>query len=224
MVTRPEADRPASFEVAPAELPLFPLQQVVLFPGARLPLHVFEPRYRKLLADCLGSHRTMAVVLVPSLHPVDRHGHPPIAPVAGAGFVVEHQALPDGRSNILLAGKARVALEELPFDPPYRRARATLLHDVPTEVSSADFSALAQTATAFAHEVRKREPRFSFHLPTGATPGELADACAQHLVIDADARQRALETLDVRERVQLVTHELVSQTAALSEGRSEILN
>ncbi|MBK7586059.1 MAG: LON peptidase substrate-binding domain-containing protein [Myxococcales bacterium] len=206
------------------ELPLFPLPRVVLFPKATLPLHVFEQRYRKMLATCLETHRMLAVVLVPSPHPVDHHGHPGIARIASVGFITEHQSLPDGRSNLLLVGQARVSLEELPFEAPYRRARATLLHDVATAVAAADLSALVHTATTFAFEVRRREAGFSFHLPPDATPGELADACAQHLVIDSELRQRALETLDVRERVRLVTGELASQSAALSSAPAHTLN
>jgi Lon protease-like protein len=217
-------DTPHSFRAALCDLPLFPLPQVVLFPKATLPLHVFEPRYRKMLADCLESHQTMAVVLVPSPHPVDRHGHPRIARVAGAGFIVEHQPLGDGRANILLVGKARVSLEELPFEPPYRRARATVLDDVETHVSDSARSALVQAATAFALEVKKRDPSFVFHLPPKATPGELADACAHHLVIDPDTRQRVLETLDVAERVRIVTSEIASQSAALTGVRPHTLN
>ena len=51
-------------EAALADLPVFPLPQVVLFPHAMLPLHVFEPRYRTMLAHCLATHRIMAVALV----------------------------------------------------------------------------------------------------------------------------------------------------------------
>jgi ATP-dependent Lon protease len=95
---------------------------------------------------------------------------------------------------------------------------------VPTPVSAADLSALAQTATRFAVEVRARQASFSFQLPPSATPSGLADTCAQHLVIDADVRQRALETLDVQERVRLVTRELASQSAALSTAFPPTLN
>ena len=205
-----------SLEAALAELPLFPLPQVVLFPRAMLPLHVFEPRYRQMLADCLETHGAMAVVLV--------RDPPRIARIAGAGIVIEHQPLPGGRSNILLAGKARVRLEELPQGPPYRRARATILEDVATSVAPPDLAALAHTATFFASEVKKRDPSFTFHLPPNLEPGPLADACTHHLVIDIDARQRVLEELDVRNRVELVTRELASQTAALSGSRNNTLN
>ena len=88
-----------------------------------------------MLADALATHRCIAMALV-----VDgAREPPPIAQVAGLGVIVEHETLPDGRSNIVLQGRARVVLDELPFVAPYRRARARVLveHDGPFPTSSA---------------------------------------------------------------------------------------
>ena len=113
-------------DLAPAlsALPLFPLP-TVLFPGAMLPLHIFEPRYRQMIRDALESHRALAVVLIKNPALVDEHGHPAIADVAGAGVIVDHAELPSGRFNVLIRGRARVRISELPFIEPYRRAGAT---------------------------------------------------------------------------------------------------
>lgn len=208
-------------EAALADLPLFPLSQVVLFPRALLPLHVFEPRYRTLLKDVLATHGVLGVVLVPDARALDEHGHPRIAPVCGAGIVVEHQDLPDGRSNILVNGVARVKLEELPFVPPYRRARATVLGDLERAVPAADRTALVAAATAFASEVHKRDPNFSFRLPPNVEANAICDLCAHHLVVDATARQAILEQLDVGERVQMVIRELAVQHRSLSSEPGE---
>lgn len=197
------------------ELPIFPLPQVVLFPRALLPLHIFEPRYRTLLKDALETHKIIVMARIADPHDTSAGGQPRIASVAGAGVILEHQTLADGRSNILLHGVARVRLEELPFVPPYRRARGTILHDAPSVVSAADRTALLAEATAFAGEVHKRDPSFSFRLPPSLEPGRVADLCAHHLVIDAQARQRILEELEVAERVRLVTSELALQHGAL---------
>ncbi|WP_394825303.1 LON peptidase substrate-binding domain-containing protein [Pendulispora albinea] len=198
------------------ELPLFPLPKVVLFPRALLPLHVFEPRYRTMLRDCLDTHGAMAVVLIADPGKLDLHGHPPIHAVASVGTVVEHQPLEDGRSNILLSGAARVKLEELPFLPPYRRARATILEEHGEEVSSTDRTALVGAATAFATEVKKSDPMFHFRLPPESTIGAIADLCAHHLVIDAAARQAILEELHVATRVQRVIREISLQRQLLA--------
>jgi Lon protease-like protein len=189
-------------------MPVFPLSGVVLFPGALLPLHVFEPRYREMLADCLATHRCMAMAfIVGEGDKDDLAGTPNFARIAGAGVVVHHAALPDGRSNVVLQGRARVALEELPFIAPYRRARARILADAVSPVSAVDMTGLHAAAAAVAASARKTE----FELPVGITPGAAADLCAHHLVSDPPTRQRALEELDVPARVRFVTSTLAEQ-------------
>jgi Lon protease-like protein len=206
------------------ELPLFPLPQVVLFPRALLPLHIFEPRYRAMLTDVVETHGALAIVLTSPSGEVDAHGHPKIASIAGAGIVVEHQTMPDGRSNILLHGTARVRIEELPFVPPYRRAKATILEDLLTEVTVDDRAALVAAATAFSTEVHKRDPNFSFRLPPNVETTTLADLCAHHLVVDAQVRQSLLEERDVSVRVQTVIRALADQHHSLMKDSGGVLH
>jgi Lon protease-like protein len=98
-------------------LPIFPLS-VVLFPGTPLPLHIFEPRYRKMLSDCLAGDRRFGIVPV---------GEAQELPVPGTvGCVAEvrvNQELPDGRSNIIVLGGPRFALRQpVEGSEPYRVA------------------------------------------------------------------------------------------------------
>jgi Lon protease-like protein len=197
------------------ELPLFPLPQAVLFPGATLALHVFEPRYRVMVRDVLASHSALAVVQIADPQDLDDADHPRIADVAGVGIVVDHAELPGGRYNLLLKGHCRVRLEELPFVPPYRRARATPLPVSDETVPQADLAALVSVATRFVSAVREREPSFEFRLPKDVTAAVLADLCAHHLVLDGRQRQRLLETLSARDRVREVAETLAVQEFAL---------
>ncbi len=215
---------PSTVVAALEEMPLFPLAQVVLFPGALFPLHIFEPRYRALVADCLASHKVFALALVTEGVEVDEYGNPPIAPIAGAGLIVEHHPLPDGRSTLLLQGQARVRLEELPFAGPYRRARATLLQEEPVEVGVNDRTALLASASAFSAEVQKQDPRFAFRFPANASAGALADHCAHNLVLDARVRQSLLGELDPRARVRAVTAELALQHSTLLRETGGVLH
>jgi Lon protease-like protein len=202
-------------ESALEAMPIFPLSGVVLFPGALMPLHVFEPRYRRMLADCLATHRIMAMAFVVGEGDKDDFaGTPNIARIAGAGLVVHHAALPDGRSNVVLQGCARVALEELPFVDPYRRARARVVADVMSPVSAVERTGLHAAATAFAASARLTD----FELPAGITPWAAADLCAHHLVNDPQARQRVLEELDVAVRVRFVTTVLAEQMGLADRG------
>lgn len=220
-----QGEKVGDLEAACADLPIFPLAQVVLFPRALLPLHIFEPRYRAMIKDCMASHRAIAMALVtdPGEPRSGERERPAIASIAGAGIIVEHHELPDGRSNILVHGQARVRLEELPFVPPYRRARATILQEIHSHVPENDRTALFAAASAFVAEVSKKNPKFSFSMPRSLEPGAIADLCAHHLVVDARARQGILEELDVAERVRRVIHELASQhSGMLREGGSEL--
>lgn len=203
-------------------LPLFPLPQAVLFPGAVLPLHVFEPRYKAMIRDCLASHRTLSVVQIVDPETLDEHGHPVIASVAGVGTIVDHAELSEGRYNILVRGRARVRLEELPFVPPYRTARATVLETDETEAPERDVTALVSNATSFVALVRERDRDFDFRLPKGAPPGVIADICAHHLIIDAAERQEVLETLNLTERILRVTEALALQRLALSKSGHDL--
>ncbi|HSQ63109.1 MAG TPA: LON peptidase substrate-binding domain-containing protein [Polyangiaceae bacterium] len=205
------------------ELPLFPLPRMVLFPGTELPLHVFEPRYRRMLADCLETHGAMAVVRLLEPERNDGRGQSRICSVAGAGIVTHHEKMADGRSNLILAASARVHLEELPFIPPYRRARARVLRTSGGPVREPDAAALVGAATAFALEVRRHDPEFSFHVPDSLSPGAIADVCAAHLIVDADVRQLLLEELDDAKRVQIVIEELASQRLRIG-NKSRVLH
>jgi ATP-dependent Lon protease len=198
-----------------ARLPLFPLHQAVLFPGMLLPLHVFEPRYRKLVADILQTHRSFAVAHVPEAD-ADMAGNPPIAQVAGAGTIVEHVELPGGRYDIVVLGRARVRLEELPFTPPYRLAQATVLEPDGGEVPAAEVASLSAAASAFARTLRRRDQKLDLRIPRDAGPGQLCDAYAHHLVLSPREKQGVLEMLDVRQRIRRVTEVLTVQRTALA--------
>jgi Lon protease-like protein len=204
-----------SLEAALSAIPIFPLPQVVLFPEAVLPLHVFEPRYRTMLQECLATHG--ALVIAQIIGGQDEHGRPRIAQIAGGGIVVENQALPDGRSNIVVLGQARLSLDELDPDErrPYRVARATVLEDLDVKVPDHDRAALVAAATMFAAEVRKHDPQFSFRMPATLDAAHVADLCAFQLVVDAATRQAILDELDPRVRVSLVLNQLALQHGAM---------
>ena len=98
------------------ELPVFPLPRLTFFPHTLLPLHVFEDRYRAMTAYCLEHDHLMAVGTV--------------AGVMGAGRIVRHVKLPDGRYHMVLMGESRVRLHtELPLREGYRVFEADLLAD-----------------------------------------------------------------------------------------------
>ena len=196
-------------------LPLFPLPEVVFFPGTYLPLHVFEPRYQRLTEDALAGDKRLAVVLIEDNQQHDNYGQPRLRPLATVGEIVHSDRLKGGRYNIVLQGLSRARLVELPFEPPYRRARAELLCDATQAVAETAIGAMLFTATRFMGSITLSDSTPEFHYPRERAAGALADVCADSLIIDALDRQRVLETLDVRQRVQLVTETLALQEALL---------
>jgi ATP-dependent Lon protease len=140
--------------------------------------------------------------------------------IAGVGAIVEHELMSDGRANIVVTGLHRIEMDELPFVPPYRRVRGKILADSTGSIAAPDRTALLAAAHSFVSEVHKRDSSFRFHLPANLEPGAIADLCAHHLVIDADARQAILEELDVPTRITRVTRELAMQQQILGRGES----
>jgi Lon protease-like protein len=111
-------------------VPIFPLPEVVLFPGAGLPLHVFEPRYLAMVADaCQGEGLLALTTLLPGWED-DAGGAPRFHPLATVGRIGQIERLDDGRLNLVLAGLERARLEEEYTNLPYRKARARVEPDV----------------------------------------------------------------------------------------------
>src|SRR5512136_415177 len=104
-------DPRAALRKALAALKVFPLHGVAVLPGTPAPFHVFEPRYRALVADALAGDRLIAIATLRAAEGASQE-RAAVYPVAGAGFIEADERLPDGRFNILLRGVARVRLVE----------------------------------------------------------------------------------------------------------------
>src|ERR1700674_1939237 len=93
-------------------LPIFPLPNVVLFPNVFLPLHIFEPRYREMVADALESDRLIGMALLrPGWEP-EYEGRPAVYPIGCSGVITHFERLAGGRVQLVLGGVGRVrALE-----------------------------------------------------------------------------------------------------------------
>jgi uncharacterized protein len=120
----------AALQAFRGEVRLFPLPNLVFFPHALQPLHIFEPRYRQLTADALSGDRLIALVLLQPGSEASVDTPPAIHQVASVGRIIADQLMPDGRSNLLLRGLSRIRIiEEIPSDKLYRSAHAELIHD-----------------------------------------------------------------------------------------------
>lgn len=173
----------------PRVIPLFPLPNVVLFPRMPLPLHVFEPRYRKMVADVLGGHRTIGMVLLRPGWEADYHGRPAIYAVGCAGRLEDCDPLDDGRFDIVLRGLTRFRVVEEHAGEPYRLASVEAFDDRPGEAVALDearrrvLAAIGQAADGPAVLVTQPE-----------MPHELfVNALCQSLSLDPVERQSLLD-------------------------------
>ncbi len=168
-------------------LAIFPLSTVVLYPGIKTPLHLFEPRYRRMAADVLDGDRRIGMVVVRPDHVHAMRGDPPVFDVGCAGDVASATKRPDGRYDIVLHGTHRFRIvDEAPRPPgrPYRVARVVRLED---ERSAADAERLAV--------LRRRVIEILVAVPGAATPSSL-EAIDDATLVGALAGALPLEPLE----------------------------
>lgn len=189
----------------PRQIPLFPLPDVVLFPHLPLPLHVFEPRYRRLVEDVRQGDGVIGMVLLWPGWEGDYEGRPPVYPVGCAGRLEACEELPDGRFDVLLRGLARFRIVGEQPGRPYRLATVEPLPDPPGDLSRVG-------------ERRKRLLAAIARAPDGpealVLQGELPDevfvnALAQGLGLSPVEKQSVLEAETVADRYErlLEVHE-----------------
>ncbi|HEY6418667.1 MAG TPA: LON peptidase substrate-binding domain-containing protein [Candidatus Binataceae bacterium] len=106
----------------PRIIPIFPLPNLVLFPGCRVPLHIFEPRYRQMIADVATAHGIVGMILLKGDWQEAYHGFPDIYEVGCAGKIGELVKLEDGRYNLILEGLAEFRVIREIRERPYRQA------------------------------------------------------------------------------------------------------
>ncbi len=203
-----------------SELPLFPLR-LVLFPGVHLPLHIIEPRYRRMLADCLAGDRRFGILYRP-----DDTAERQIPPgqVGCIARVERAEMLPDGRSNILVVGAGRFALERFEdTGTPYHVGRVTEIGDVPE--TAASLAPLAATVRALFVRVGTAARSLaddSDALPDlPEDPGMLAFAIAAVIDMDASARQRLLASRSASARLREIETLMAPAVEAL-ESRAVV--
>ncbi len=112
------------------ELPIFPLPNVVFFPGTVLPLHIFEPRYSQMVADALEGNRQIGMALLQPGWEKKQDETPEVFDIGGMGLITQYKQLEEGRYNILLSGRHRYRIMEFIGEAPYRVARVRLLQEV----------------------------------------------------------------------------------------------
>jgi len=194
-------------------LPIFPLPNVVLFPNVFLPLHIFEPRYREMVADAVASDRMIGMVLLRPGWERQYEGRPSVYPVGCSGVITHVERLQDGRYNIVLRGIERFRILEEDSSRSYRRAR---IEPIPERQLAADDrtavrrqrskleALLAPTIErSWAHSARGEEGRCADpKIPSAMGDEDLVNALAQYLDLEPLEKQALLEQHSLRARAE----------------------
>lgn len=185
------------------ELPLFPLA-VVLFPGVPLPLHIFEPRYRKMLDDIKAGNGMFGLSYFDATSAATEV--PPAGHVGCVAEVTETQSFPDGRSNILTVGIVRYRIDSyVERGDPYLVARISFFEDDEEDEALLSDSAheVAETFTRIAQAVRTiNDERATLPDISETEPQRLSFLVAAAMEIEPDVKQELLELRSTAERLK----------------------
>jgi Lon protease-like protein len=204
-------------------LPLFPLPTVVLFPNVFLPLHIFEPRYREMVADALAGDRMIGMVL---LRPGWEHGYegrPPVYPIGCSGVITHFEKLVDGRYNIVLRGLDRFRIIEEDHSCSYRRGIVESLRERELAVVDRDVlrtqRAKLEALLAPAVEGSGADPKTA----SAMADEDLVNALAQYLDLEPLEKQALLERDCLRTRAESLVELLeMKMMAARTPGLSNV--
>ena len=213
------------------------LPNATLFPQALLPLYIFEPRYRQMLADALHSHRMFSV----AMQKPGRTRETP-SPVAGLGLIRVSVSHRDGTSHLVLQGLARVELEAAVRYKPYRIQRIRPLEIPPCDNVAVDalvakvrelLTERIDLGLSFPFPVMSPgkaqaspvPPSFSAkevmrYLDSISDPEHVVDLVSCAVLQGAVERQAILETVDVEARLRRLVHFLLAEIRARREGNA----
>jgi Lon protease-like protein len=181
-------------------LPLFPLH-VVLFPGRPLPLHIFEPRYRDLLADCLASDRRFGVVAI--RYGRAERGRANVYDVGTVAEIVRVERLEDGRANIVTRGAERFRITELLDDHDYMTARVELLEERTADAGAGRLVAvLRNMLEAYLEDIGAGE-QLAGRLPSNPSALAWLAACAAELHLSEQQQLLEIDSLSERLRATI---------------------
>lgn len=195
-------------------LPLFPLPNLVFFPETRLPLHVFEPRYRQLVNDVVAADKRFGIVLLRPGWESDYLGAPPIFTTGTLGQIEQAVPLEDGRFNILVRGQVRFRILDEVLREPYRTARvvAQPQQERSTSDAYAQRTWLAELAKQYLHYLPDQGM-----VPEIETVGleALTNALIMSLNLEVEEKQRLLENDDLIARAETIGKDLQSRIESL---------
>ncbi|HKT82055.1 MAG TPA: endopeptidase La [Vicinamibacterales bacterium] len=212
-------DRPVSL---PAELPILPLRDTVLFPNSFMPLAVARESSVRLIDDAITNGKLIAVFTQRDAS-VEEPADADLYRVGTATHIHKMFKLPDGSLRLIVQGLTRLTLEEVIETQPYLRARVSAAPEGTKDDDRLEIDALARNIKTNFQQVVSLSPLLSDDLQTLASnitePGRLADFIASSLsTISTPVKQEVLETLDIRARMDSLNRILIKELEVLELG------
>jgi Lon protease-like protein len=190
----------------PEYVPVMPLPGALLFPHALLPLHIFEPRYRRMLKHALAHHRMFCVALLKP-HCIEWESTDDFFHIASVGLIRACVERSDGTSNLILQGLERVRFRAFQQEVPFPIATIDSLesHGATSVETEALAAKVLELYSSLKGDGQKQlPPKVDRYLSDLSDPEMLADLVASTFVSDPLNRQRVLEELSVKQRLRLV--------------------
>jgi len=178
-------------------IPLFPLPTTVFYPNTSLPLHIFEPRYRSMVADALNGKGEIGMI--------DYQGTPEIMTIGCLGKIKHHSELPEGKYNILLSGLYRFRILNEIKGKIYRQAQVEFLKEINDKDLTSEPSPIKEQLIRIMRLYLKNLPEGTkieqaLDMKNCCKLGEFVDKLTHHFDLPVNRMQEFLEQQDVQKR------------------------
>ncbi len=219
-----EDEEQMNAEQTPAELPILPLRNTVLFPGVVIPITVGRDRSIRLIQDVYRGNRTLGVVSQKDSD-IEEPNPEDLNTVGTIATIIRMLRMPDGSTTAVIQGKKRFEMLEMVQTDPYFKAKVKEFAESRPERGDKQFDALVSSLKDLATNIIKASP----HIPTEASfaiknidsPSFLVNFISSNMNADVAEKQRMLEVADLRERANLLLAHLTKELQML-EMKNEI--
>ena len=186
-------------------IPLFPLPTTVFYPNTSLPLHIFEPRYRRMVADALNGKGVIGIILLKPGWESDYQGTPEIMEIGCLGTIKRHSELPEGKYNILLSGLYRFRILNEIKGKIYRQAQVEFLKEINDKDLTSEPSPIKEQLIRIMRLYLKNLPEGTkieqaLDIKNCRNLAEFVDKLTHHFDLPVNKMQEFLEQQDVQKR------------------------
>ncbi|MCL4281180.1 MAG: endopeptidase La [Flavobacteriales bacterium] len=211
-------------EKTPAELPILPLRNTVLFPGVVIPITVGRDRSIKLIQEVYRGNRTLGVLSQKDSE-IEEPSPEDLNKVGTIANIIRMLRMPDGSTTAVIQGKKRFEMIEMVRTDPYFTARVKEFAELRPAKGDKEFEALVSSLKDLATNIIKASPHIpseaSFAIKNIDSPSFLVNFISSNMNAEVAEKQRMLEVADLRERASLLLGHLTKELQML-EMKNEI--